>query len=85
MKKRISLILVCMMLVMVFAGGCGSKDEEQAANEAKTENTAFQKAEADLEEALAPLPDKDTGVKLAAIESTLANSFWITIDRKSVV
>lgn len=79
MKKKISLLLVGMLLVMVFAGGCGSKDEGKETKEAEAQNTAFQKAEADLEKALAPLPDKDTGVKLAAIESTLANSFWITM------
>ena len=31
---------------------------------------------AQVDEDLAPLPEKDTGKKLAAIESTLSNSFW---------
>lgn len=28
---------------------------------------------------MAPLPKKDSGMKLAAIESTLSNSFWVTM------
>lgn len=32
-----------------------------------------------VNEDLAPLPEKDTGKKLAAIESTLTNSFWVTM------
>ena len=39
----------------------------------------FGKALAQVNEALAPLPEKDTGKKLAAIESTLTNSFWVTM------
>ena len=36
----------------------------------------FTQAMAQVDEDFAPLPNKDSGVKLAAIESTLANSFW---------
>lgn len=80
MKRKLSLVLACLLLVMVFAAGCGrSESSGEKKVEKQVENTAFQKAEADLEEALRPLPEKDTGVKLAAIESTLANSFWITM------
>ena len=39
----------------------------------------LKQAEAQVDEDLAPLPDKDSGKKLAAIESTLSNSFWVTM------
>lgn len=54
----------------------------EGAIEAATETagqTAFEQANADLETALAPMPEKGTGVKVGAIESTLANPFWITM------
>ena len=41
--------------------------------------TMFQKALKQVDEDLAPLPEKDSGKKLAAIESTLTNSFWVTM------
>lgn len=50
-------------------------DEEQASGE----ETLFTQALAQVDKDLAPLPDKDTGVELGAIESTLSNSFWVTM------
>lgn len=78
-KKLIYLVLLCIMMLFVFTACSG--DEDATSDETTTEetNTAFEQANADLEKALAPLPEKDTGVKVAAIESTLANSFWVTM------
>lgn len=91
MKKKIVSVLLCVAMVAAMAAGCGnsqdeSKEEETQATEEKTDGadskeaeTVFQKALAQVDEDLAPLPEKDTGKSLAAIESTLANSFWVTM------
>ncbi|MGI6713338.1 MAG: substrate-binding domain-containing protein [Bacillota bacterium] len=85
MKKILSLLMTALILITLV--GC-SQTPEKPTTEAETQdktaeepvaNSAFKEANKALEEALAPLPDKDTGVKIAAIESTLANSFWETM------
>lgn len=48
-------------------------------DDVRAADTVFTKALAQVDEELAPLPEKDTGKKLAAIESTLSNSFWVTM------
>lgn len=60
--------------------------EETAVEEATEEvaveessNVAFLEAEKKLEEALAPLPQGGNDIKVAALEITLANPFWITM------
>lgn len=91
--KKLSLLgLILIMSLSLGLTGCSNNDkepvnvEEGTSKEKETEvqteevkNSAMEEAEQKLLEALTPLPDKDTGVKLAAIESTLANSFWITM------
>ncbi|RGU94272.1 hypothetical protein DWW31_06685 [Clostridium sp. AF15-17LB] len=90
MKKKVVSMLLCMAMVATMAVGCssgGAKDEgkDTAKTEEKKEtdevsaDTVFGKALAQVNEDLAPLPEKDTGKKLAAIESTLTNSFWVTM------
>lgn len=83
MKKILSLLMIALMVIALV--GCSTTSEEPDSNTENTENTeteepvansAFDEANKALEEALAPLPDKNTDVKIAAIESTLANSFW---------
>lgn len=91
MKKRIISILLCTAMAVTMAAGCSSSageesteettaeettEEEDAADDAAEAETEFTKALAQVDEDLAPLPEKDTGKKLAAIESTLSNSFW---------
>ncbi|MBU5255402.1 substrate-binding domain-containing protein [Tissierella praeacuta] len=90
---KLSLLgLILIMSLSLGLTGCSNNDkepvnvEEGTSKEKETEvqteevkNSAMEEAEQKLLEALTPLPDKDTGVKLAAIESTLANSFWITM------
>ena len=91
MKKKILSILLCTAMVATMAVGCGSSSEEESTEDTATEETTeeedtaddaaeaeteFTKALAQVDEDLAPLPEKDTGKKLAAIESTLSNSFW---------
>lgn len=94
-KNRLIRTILSMLALVVFLSmgivGCvntktQSHDAEEVSEgngtEEQTEkiiNTAMEEAEQKLLEALKPLPQKDTGVKLAAIESTLANSFWITM------
>ena len=85
MKKRLVSVLLCMVMVVSMFAGCGSKEETTEAEttetttEEATEETLFTKALADVDVALAPLPEKDSGVTLGAIESTLSNSFWVTM------
>ena len=92
MKKRILSVLLCVTMVAVMAVGCGSSSSddgaEDTAKEETTEeseddgaeaDTVFTQALAQVDEDLAPLPEKGTGKKLAAIESTLSNSFWVTM------
>lgn len=91
MKRKIISALLCVSMVATMAVGCGASEEKKEdAKEQKTEeskedeeevnaDSVFGKALAQVDEDLAPLPKKDTGKKLAAIESTLSNSFWVTM------
>lgn len=94
MKAKVVSVLLCMAMVTTMAVGCGSSsDSSESTDSSKIESTEaeggdaeetgeqtlFQQAEAQVDEDLAPLPDKDSGKKLAAIESTLSNSFWVTM------
>lgn len=92
MKKKLVSVLLCLAMVATMAVGCGGSGEEEntegAATEEKSseeeteavsEDTLFGQALAQVDEDLAPLPEKGTGKKLAAIESTLSNSFWVTM------
>lgn len=82
-------------MVSAMVAGCGSSSSDEKKEDTKTEDTEkkddakedaasgedtlFTQAMAQVDEDFAPLPKKDSGVKLAAIESTLANSFWVTM------
>lgn len=87
MKKLLSLFMIALLAVGLVACTQGAEDpgtEPETPEVSETEkepvtNSAFEEADRALEEALAPLPEKGTGAKLAAIESTLANSFWLTM------
>lgn len=90
-KNGWKLLLLSLVLILVagLVTGCGNSaapaeepsasGEENPATETAATNSAYQEAENALLTALAPLPDLGTGVKLAAIESTLANPFWVTM------
>lgn len=89
MKKKLVSVLLCTAMVASMAAGCSgsgedTKKEETAQTTEKSEtssgeDTLFQQALAQVDKDLAPLPEKDTGTSLAAIESTLSNSFWVTM------
>ncbi len=91
MKKKFLGILLCLILISMtgLLGACsgGSEPAEEPAEETTEEEapaesgemTVFQQALAQVDEDLAPLPAKDSGAKLGAIESTLSNSFWVTM------
>ena len=95
MKKKLVSILLCVSMVSAMVAGCGSSSSDEKKEDTKTEDTEkkddakedaasgedtlFTQAMAQVDEDFAPLPKKDSGVKLAAIESTLANSFWVTM------
>lgn len=53
---------------------------ETAASDTADGESSFKKAEGDLMKALEPLPKGDPKLKIAAIESTLSNPFWITME-----
>lgn len=83
--------LLCMVLVFIFVSGlagCTGKQAEEPEGDISGQgevqaqqptNAAFLEAQAKLEEALAPLPTKGSQAKLAALEITLANPFWVTM------
>lgn len=93
MKRKVMSVLLCVAMTATLAVGCGSSKSEESAEKKETTateekkddrgevaaDTVFGKAMAQVNEELAPLPEKDTGKKLAAIESTLSNSFWVTM------
>lgn len=54
-------------------------DSEEPVVQENPTNAAFLEAEKKLEEALAPLPEGGNDIKIAALEITLANPFWITM------
>ena len=92
-KRKLVSVLLCVAMTATMAAGCGSDTgkKDSGKDTAKTEekkdggaedissDTVFGKAPAQVNEDLAPLPEKDSGKKLAAIESTLTNSFWVTM------
>ncbi|MZQ75878.1 MAG: substrate-binding domain-containing protein [Peptoclostridium sp.] len=85
MKNAKRLIAAFLAATMMFSmAGCSAKQEAKTAEPKSTtqetqKNSAFADAEKKLEEALAPLPAKDSKAKLAALEITLANPFWVTM------
>lgn len=91
MKKKFLGLLLCLALIfsMTVMGGCSNSEpaeepaeettEEAAETTESGEETVFQQALAQVDVDLAPLPEKGTGVNLGAIESTLSNSFWVTM------
>ncbi len=83
-------MLLCAAVASAFAAACSSPSDEGSSDASVTEQatgsssesgemTVFEKALAQVDEDLAPLPAKDTGAALGAIESTLSNSFWVTM------
>ena len=95
MKKKLVSVLLCATMIATMVAGCGSSggtQKDDSSSKTKTEDTKksddtttassdteFGKALAQVDKDLAPLPKKDSGMKLAAIESTLSNSFWVTM------
>lgn len=76
-KGKLLLGLLGLLTISLIFAGCSNTKEDQGADVPK--NSAFAQAEADLLEALAPLPKKDTNVRIGVIESTLSNPFWLTM------
>ena len=95
MKKKLVSVLLSATMIATMVAGCGSSggtQKDDSSSKTKTEDTKksddtttassdteFGKALAQVDKDLAPLPKKDSGMKLAAIESTLSNSFWVTM------
>lgn len=85
MNVRKGLAILLMTMLVFSLVGCGSQPTEesaqssQVANEETKANAAFLDAEKQLEDALAPLPKGGNDVKIAAVEITLANPFWVTM------
>lgn len=79
--KKIPAITLVFVLVVGLAAGCGKKEikQEEQNTPAAATSKAFNDAEARLMEALAPLPKPSNQYKIAALEITLANPFWVTV------
>lgn len=93
-KKLISLILCTVLIFTLTACGNNNEDKvedekneetevveetDEETSEESSENSAFQEAEEKLLNSLAPLPETDEEYNIAAIEITLANPFWVTV------
>ncbi|EPY6469757.1 substrate-binding domain-containing protein [Clostridium sporogenes] len=81
-KKVAALILSASLLTGLV--GCGSSTTNTDTSQKKetkqtVENSAFKDAEKKLMDSLAPLPKPIKQYKLAALEITLANPFWVTV------
>lgn len=81
LTKRLSATIVVLILAAGLVAGCGNTADKQGENNAPpaASNAAFQDAQAKLMEALAPLPEASKEYKIAALEITLANPFWVTV------
>ncbi len=85
MKVKKSLVVVLVLALLVSVIGCGKKVEApkdnapKATQEQKVVNSAFKDTEAALLKSLEPLPKASKAYKLAALEITLANPFWVTV------
>ena len=79
-RRGIPFVLL-MLFAMSILAGCGAKVASQTPNPeaTKPKNSALSDADAKLQAALAPLPKKGSKAKLAALEITLANPFWVTM------
>lgn len=84
MKLRRTLAVLVIMALVAGLAGCGGQKAPTAPKqqEKKTQtesNAAFKAAEDQLLKSLAPLPKASKAYKLAALEITLANPFWVTM------
>jgi ABC-type sugar transport system substrate-binding protein len=82
LKRKIAAVLVLVLLVSL--SGCGQKTEApkettKKATQQQTVNSAYKKTEAAMLKSLEPLPKASKAYKLAALEITLANPFWVTV------
>ncbi|NSW83298.1 MAG: substrate-binding domain-containing protein [Syntrophothermus sp.] len=80
-KELIAIISLLLVLTMVISlSGCASRPEPVTEGKVQPiSNAAFKEAEAKLLDSLEPLPEKGKKYKLAALEITLANPFWVTM------
>lgn len=82
-KKIITLgIATCLTFSLVACSSDSSKEtpkQSEQANKTETVSNAFKDAELKLLESLKPLPEASKSYKIAAIEPTLSNPFWVTV------
>ena len=93
-SKLLLLLIVCLCAVCLVFAGCTQEEEpvnnddpaqtgdEQNGNEDETfaiTNELLKQAEADMLEALAPLPEMGNGEKIGAVAFSMTNPFWVTV------
>ncbi len=84
MRRIISLFMVFALLIgLVGCSGQEAKNDQQpdhaqVEQQATNENDAFKNAEKKLLDSLAPIPELSKEYKIAGIEPTLSNPFWVT-------
>lgn len=85
MFKRLLLVGLILGLLVGIAGCAGNKASETTGNSVQSSaapNAAFQDAQAKLLTSLQPLPAKPSkNYRIAALEITLANPFWVTVQQ----
>lgn len=87
MKKQFVALLLLVTMLLSVVGCAGGNNEVQpdsepagsATEQNDSKNEAFKDAEQKLLDALAPLPTPGKEYKVAALEITLANPFWVTV------
>ncbi len=83
MFKKLALAGAIMVLLIGIAGCAGNKGAgnapSPAAPAANAANAAFNDAQTKLLDSLQPLPKATKQYKIAALEITLANPFWVTV------
>lgn len=60
-------------------GSAEASAEESAEESFAITNALLKEAEADMLEALAPLPEKGSGEKIGAVAFSMTNPFWVTV------
>ncbi len=93
-SKLLLLLMVCLCAVCLVFAGCAQDEQPNTDDQSQTEendqngteddtftitNELLKQAEADMLEALAPLPEMGNGEKIGAVAFSMTNPFWVTV------
>ena len=93
-SKLLLLLMVCLCAVCLVFTGCAQDEQPNTDDQSQTgendqngteddtftiTNELLKQAEADMLEALAPLPEMGNGEKIGAVAFSMTNPFWVTV------